>query len=51
MNGIRLRFIIKDNFEEDRRLKKLKDFEVKRRTKEDLDNQIRHKLRTLNDGI
>jgi hypothetical protein len=36
-------------FEEEKRLNKLKDLEVKRRTKEDLDNQIRHKLRSLNE--
>lgn len=36
-------------FEEEKRLNKLKDMEVKRRTKEDLDNQIRHKLKRLNE--
>lgn len=36
-------------FEEEKRLNKLKDMEIKRRTKDDLDNQIRQKLRNLNE--
>jgi hypothetical protein len=35
-------------FEEEKRMNKIKDYEVKRRTREDLDNQIRHKLKRLN---
>ena len=36
-------------FEEEKKLSKLKDMEVKRRTKDDLDNQIRQKLKRLNE--
>jgi hypothetical protein len=36
-------------FEEEKRTNKIKDHEVKRRTREDLDNQIRHKLKRLNE--
>jgi hypothetical protein len=36
-------------FEEEKLTNKLKDKEVKRRTKEDLDNQVRHKLRKHNE--
>jgi hypothetical protein len=39
----------KQLYDEEKRLNKLKDLEVKRRTKEDLDSQIRHKLRRLNE--
>jgi hypothetical protein len=39
-------------FQEERKQEKIKDHEVKRRTREDLDNQIRHKLRRLHeDGL
>jgi len=36
-------------FEEEKKLNKLKDMEIKRRTKDDLDNQIRQKLTRLNE--
>jgi hypothetical protein len=36
-------------FEEEKKLNRLKDMEVKKRTKDDLDNQIRQKLRRLNE--
>lgn len=36
-------------FEEEKKLNKLKDLDIKRRTKDDLDNQIRQKLRRLNE--
>jgi hypothetical protein len=36
-------------FEEEKKLNKLKDMEVKKRTKDDLDNQIRQKLKRLNE--
>jgi len=36
-------------FEEEKKMNKLKDFEIKRRTKDDLDNQIRQKLRRENE--
>jgi len=36
-------------FEEEKKLNKLKDMEIKKRTKDDLDNQIRQKLRRLNE--
>jgi hypothetical protein len=36
-------------FEEEKKLSKLKDMEIKRRTKDDLDNQIRQKLKRLNE--
>lgn len=36
-------------FEEEKKMNKLKDMEIKRRTKDDLDNQIRQKLRRLNE--
>ena len=36
-------------FEEEKKLNRLKDFEVKRRTKDDLDKQIIHKLKRMNE--
>lgn len=36
-------------FEEEKKMNKLKDLDIKRRTKDDLDNQIRQKLRRLNE--
>jgi hypothetical protein len=36
-------------FEEEKKMNKLKDMEIKRRTKDDLDNQIRQKLKRLNE--
>jgi hypothetical protein len=36
-------------FMEEKKNEKLKDMEVKRRTREDLDNQVRHKLKRLNE--
>jgi hypothetical protein len=36
-------------FEEEKKINKLKDLEIKRRTKDDLDNQIRQKLKRLNE--
>jgi hypothetical protein len=36
-------------YEEEKKLNKLKDLELKRRTKEDLDNQIRQKLNRIRD--
>jgi hypothetical protein len=36
-------------FEEEKKLNKLKDIDIKRRTKDDLDNQIRQKLKRLNE--
>jgi len=36
-------------YEEEKKLNKIKDWELKRRTKEDLDNQIRQKLNRMHD--
>jgi hypothetical protein len=36
-------------YEEEKKLNKIKDWELKRRTKEDLDNQIRQKLNRIHD--
>jgi hypothetical protein len=36
-------------YDEEKKLNKLKDLEIKRRTKEELDTQVRHKLRRLNE--
>lgn len=36
-------------YEEEKKMNKLKDWELKRRTKEDLDNQIRQKLNRIHD--
>ena len=36
-------------YEEEKKLSKLKNYDLKRRTKEDLDNQIRHKLNRIHE--
>jgi hypothetical protein len=36
-------------FEEEKKMNKMKDIDIKRRTKDDLDNQIRQKLKRLNE--